>query len=124
MINRILLDKNIAIDLISGRPRKNKIIETLNNFDQLNISTNTFTTCFYVLRKEYSKEEIYDHLSKFEILEINKTDCNLAYSLAKNINDIEDCLEIFTAKRNDCQILTADKNMEAKYGGFFEMIVV
>lgn len=77
--------------------RETKVNEFLSQFDQVFISTNTFVTCFYVLRKsQLSKEQIYLDLSKFEILEIDKNDCHLAYNLAQNIDDIEDCPELFT----------------------------
>jgi predicted nucleic acid-binding protein len=124
MTNNILLDKSVAIDIIAGRPRKQKVLEILKDFDRFFISTNAFTTCFYVLRKDYSKEEIYQILSKFEILEIDKNDCYLAYNLAQNIDDIEDCLELFTAKRNSCKMMTSDQKMISKYGEFFGILEV
>lgn len=124
MKNSLLLDKNIVIDIIAGRLRRPKILEILQNFEKIFISTHTFTTCFYILRKDYSKEEIYQHLSQFEILEINQIDCHLAFSLAKNLDDIEDCLEICTAKRNQVKIITADKKMLLNYGDVFDMIEI
>jgi predicted nucleic acid-binding protein len=123
--NSILLDKNVALDIISGRPRRPKILEMLKNYDCHFISTNTFTTCFYVLRREkLSKEQIYSYLMDFEILEIDKNDCYLAYNLAQNIEDIEDCLELFTAKRNSCKMMTSDQKMTAKYNKLFQMIEI
>jgi len=125
MTDKILLDKNIIIDLISGRERRSKILEILKNSDKRFISTHTFTTCFYILRKEkLSKEKIYSYLSDFELLEINKIDCHLAFGIAKNLDDIEDCLEICTAKRNKVKILTADQKMAQEYSNFADIIVV
>ena len=117
MTNNILLDKNVVLDIISGRPRRAKVLEILENYNQHFISTNTFTTCFYILRKEkLSKEQIYSYLVDFEILEIDKMDCHLAYNLAQNIDDIEDCMELFTAKRNSCKMMSSEQKMIAKYG--------
>jgi len=125
MKNSILLDKNIAIDIISGRERRDSILEIIKNYDQQFISTHTFTTCFYILRKHgMSKEQIYSYLIDFELLEINQNDCHLAFNLAQNIDDIEDCLELCTAKRNKLKTITADKKMAFKYGDLFSIIQV
>jgi predicted nucleic acid-binding protein len=124
MTNKILLDKNIVLDLVLGRQRSPKIIEILYNFDQIFISTHTFATCFYILRKSYSKEEVYFHLSKFELLEIDKNDCHLAFSMAQNLDDIEDCLEICTAQRNNAKILTADQKMVKEYNNFKNVVMI
>ena len=125
MTNNILLDKNVVLDIISGRPRRAKVLEILENYNQHFISTNTFTTCFYILRKEkLSKEQIYSYLVDFEILEIDKMDCHLAYNLAQNIDDIEDCMELFTAKRNSCKMMSSDQKMIAKYGEYFGIVEV
>jgi len=125
MTNQLLLDKNVVIDLVAGRERKNKIIKILGQYETAFITTNTFTTCFYILRKEgYLKEEIYDYLSVFEILEIEKSDCYSAYNLSKNIEDIEDCVELFLAKRNSCKVVTADTKMILKYGDLFQFLEV
>jgi predicted nucleic acid-binding protein len=60
MTNKVLLDKNIIVDIIAARPRRNKVLELFDNFDEFYISINTFTTCFYILKKDnFSKEEIY-----------------------------------------------------------------
>jgi predicted nucleic acid-binding protein len=121
----VLLDKNIVIDLILGRARQSKISSILNQFDKILISTNTFTTCFYILRKsEMSKEQIYSDLTQFELVEIDKADCHLAYDLAQNIDDIEDCLELYTAKRNKSKLITADRKMIFKYSNLVEMIEI
>lgn len=125
MNNSLLLDKNIILDIILGRDRRSDVLNVLKNYDQTFISTHTFTTCFYILRKQsLSKEQIYSHLIDFEILEIDKNDCHLAYDLAQSIDDIEDCLELFTAKRNRAKIITADQKMVAKYGDFFDIVLV
>jgi hypothetical protein len=71
-----------------------------------------------------SKEQIYNHLTDFELLEIDKTDCHLAYDIAQNIDDIEDCLELCTAKRNKVKMITADQKMAFKYGGLFGIVAV
>ncbi len=125
MINKLLLDKNIILDMVLGRGRKSAILEVIKNFDQHFISTHTFTTCFYILRREnFSKEEIYSYLTDFNLLEIDKNDCHLAFNLAKNIDDIEDCLELYTAKRNKAKVITADQKMVLEYGNTFDMINV
>jgi predicted nucleic acid-binding protein len=125
MTKNLLLDKNVVIDLIQGRSRKNKILEKLVEFDTTLISINTFVTCFYVLKKVgLSKTEIYEYLNDFELLEIEKSDCHRAYNLATNIDDIEDCLELFTAKRNQCKLMTADQKMILKYSDLFDIVEV
>ncbi len=127
MANNILLDKNIVLDLLLGRSgeRENRINQLLSTFDEACITTNTFVTCFYVMRKsQISKEKIYQDLTKFEILEIDKMDCHLAYNLAQNIDDIEDCMELFTAKRNSCKMMSSDQKMIANYGEYFGIVEV
>jgi len=124
MKNSILLDKNIVIDLIAGRPRRSKIVELLKNYNKLLISTHCFTTCFYILRKELPKEKLYLYLSKFELVGIDPSDCHLAFSIAQSTDDLEDCLELFTAKRNQAAVITADQHMIAKYGDLFELVGV
>lgn len=125
MNNNIVLDKNIVLDIISGRSRRSAVLEILKNYDTHYISTHTFATCFYILRKQnLSKYEIYNHLVDFEIIEIHVNDCHLAYDIAQNIDDIEDCLELLTAKRNKAKIITADHKMAFKYGDLFSIVVV
>lgn len=125
MSNSVVLDKNIVLDIISGRSRRPEILEILKNYDTYYISTHTFATCFYILRKQnLSKQEIYNYLVDFEMLPVNVIDCHLAYNLAKNIDDIEDCLELFTSKRNQAKMITADKAMVLKYGDFFDILEV
>lgn len=38
--------------------------------------------------------------------------------------DIEDCLELLTAKRNKAKMITADHKMTFKYGDLFIVVVV
>jgi len=125
MNSGLLLDKNIVIDLILGRDRENQNISIISQYENTFITTNTFVTCFYILRKSsLTKEKIYLDLTQFEILEIDKSDCHLAYDIAQNIDDIEDCLELLTAKRNKAKMLTADHKMAFKYSELFNIVVV
>jgi predicted nucleic acid-binding protein len=125
MIKKILLDKNVVIDLIAARFRKDIVLKKLEDFDSYFISTNTFVTCFYILRKEdQSKEDIYQNLSKFQLLEIDKRDCHLAFDMARHSDDIEDCLELLTAKRNSAKFITSDKKLIQTHQNSFEIVEV
>jgi hypothetical protein len=44
--------------------------------------------------------------------------------IAQNIDDIEDCLELCTAKRNKVKMITADQKMAFKYGDLFGVVAV
>jgi hypothetical protein len=56
--------------------------------------------------------------------EINPADCHLAFNLAKNIDDIEHCIELCVAKRNKAKVLSADIKMEFKYKDLFDIVLV
>lgn len=125
MKDRLLLDKNILLDVILGRERQEKIKSLIVEFEEIFITTHTFATCFYTLRKsQITKEEIYQDLNNFELLEIDKIDCHLAFNIAKNLDDIEDCLELCTAKRNKAKTITADQKLVYNYQDLFDLVLV
>ncbi len=118
MKNSILLDKNIIVDIIQKRSRYHNILNFFN-FEEANlaISTSSFLTLFYTLRKEkFQKEEIYNFLGEFETLDITKLDCMIGYDMAKNSDDVEDCAEIALAIRKNCKyFVTADFELFENY---------
>jgi predicted nucleic-acid-binding protein len=125
VINGILIDKNILFSIILAREDRDQILDILKQFDFHFISTNTFVTAFYVLRKsEMTKKEIYQDLCDFQIVEIHKNDCFTAFDMASRSDDIEDCLELLTAKRNFAKFITSDKKLISEYINVFDIIQV
>ena len=99
------------------------ILDILKKFNFHFISINTFVTAFYVLRKsKMTKEQIYADLNDFQLLEIDKRDCHLAFDMARHSDDIEDCLELLTAKRNSAKFITSDKKLIQIHQNSFEII--
>lgn len=111
-----LLDANIAFDLILSRNRLEKIREILTNFDELFISTSTFALSFYLLLKSgITKKEIISYLENYKILSFSELHCFIACRIAKNTQDVEDCMELELAREYKLALITADKEFVEKY---------
>jgi predicted nucleic acid-binding protein len=124
-MSKALLDKSTVLDLVLARPRKKRILSLLQNYDQIAITTHTFATLFYILRKfDLDKTQIYSYLNEFVLLQIDVNDCLLSYDLAQNADDVEDCLELFASKRGNYDFVTADKYLAKKYAGDFDVVLV
>jgi predicted nucleic acid-binding protein len=121
---KALLDVNIIIDIAESRNRVDDTLKIINGFGHLLISTNTFTTAFYLLRKIVEKDEIYKLLNEFELLEITPYDCHNGFTFAKSTDDVEDCVEISLAIRNKIPFITADKKLVKRYGDLNKIVLV
>jgi predicted nucleic acid-binding protein len=114
----VLLDTNIVLDLALYRSRSLQIEKIISNPENIFcVSTSTFLTCFYILRKDqFTKEEIFGILSQFKILTITEKDCIYGFSMARNSQDVEDCSEIALAIRKNCKcFVTADFELFNNY---------
>jgi predicted nucleic acid-binding protein len=126
MKDRILLDKNIILDIIDNIHRSSIVLNSfLVNFEELYISSNTFLTIFYLARKlGKNKDEILSDLSRFSILAVDENHCLNAANLAKNSDDVEDSCELILAKANKLHFITADKALFESYKSAFSKIIL
>lgn len=126
MNDRCLLDKNIVMDLIEKRPRLQKLVtEVLPNFTDFYISSSTFLTVFYLSRKlKMTKDELFEEMRTFEILDVTKDHCKSGLKMAKNADDVEDCVEISIASENKITFVTADEQLNENYYKKCKMKVV
>lgn len=111
-----LIDLNIILDLFAKRERFDKIVPTLQEYNNHYITTTTFSTLFYLLRKtQRNPEDIIQFVLKFKLVSILPKSCFIATSKAEHLDDIEDCCEMLTAKENNLVFITADKILKSKY---------
>ena len=104
MKSRIFLYTNIAIDYLANRIPFGKDAMTIFSLsphrNQLCISSLSFTTIFYVLRKHFEQNQLIDMLdslqSLVEVLPVN--DKIIDEALHSNFNDFEDAVQYFSAQ--------------------------
>ena len=94
---KVFLDTNVIIDFYAQREsffRPAAIIVDLamRGNIELCVSSLSFVNAFYVLRKTYQVEELYDKLSRFsELCTITSIgDTDIRYSLNNRSSDFED----------------------------------
>ena len=102
---KVFLDTNVIIDFYAQREsffRPAAIIVDLAMKGNIEfcVSSLSFVNAFYVLRKTYQVEELYDKLSRFSelctITSIGYTD--IRYSLNNRSSDFEDTVQYISAK--------------------------
>lgn len=100
---RIFLDTNVVIDYLAARApfgeAAYQIFLKNHNFD-LCISALSFTTVYYVLRKECGHEKLLDIINKLlTIVTILPVDSDIVKNAAKSeFADFEDAVQYFTAR--------------------------
>jgi predicted nucleic acid-binding protein len=111
-MNRIFLDTNIILDLLSERvPFFDSAAKVATMADQkkitLVVSPLSFTTIDYVLNKFETSESVLNKLRKFKIIcevcEINEE--TIEKGLNSSFKDFEDAIQYFTALQSDCSII-------------------
>ncbi len=122
-IRKIFVDANIIIDTFDeSREGHIKAVEVIRYLlskkeIELHTSCDLITTVYYVLRKKYGKEAIYDiedaldvyNLIQFSSYEV-KESINLIKENNKSFKDLEDTIQYVLAKKERCDlILTNDK---------------
>jgi predicted nucleic acid-binding protein len=111
-MDRILVDTNIILDLLSKR--KEFIIEAQELFTlsdkneiKLYVSSLTFANTYYILSQKMKLNDVRKILRKFKILvEVLPMDDKIIdLSLESDFKDFEDAIQYHTAIENDINII-------------------
>lgn len=121
-MNRLLIDTNIVIDLLSKRELfYNEAAELFSRADkkelELTISSLTFANTNYILSKLKSPKDAREILRKFkvlvEILSLDDKITELALS-DENFQDFEDGLQYYSAIENQIDIIITRNKKDFK----------
>lgn len=116
-MDKILVDTNIVIDLLSGRHEFYKEAQDLFTFADrgritLYISSLTFTNTYYLLSKQFKADEAKKILIRFKVLVkvLSLDDKIIELALASDFTDFEDAIQYYTAIENGLStIITRNK---------------
>lgn len=103
MKRRIFLDTNIVIDYLAKRiPFAEDALSVFSLSPlhiQLCISSLSFTTIYYVLRKNFEREQLLDILETlYSLVEVLPTDESAIFlSIRSQFHDFEDAVQYYTA---------------------------
>ena len=122
-IKKVFVDANIIIDTFDEtRKESDNSVKTIryllsNEEIELYTSCDLITTVYYVLRKKYGREALYDvedALDIYYLIPFSNYEVQQAINIMKentNFKDLEDTLQYVLAKKEGCDlILTNDKN--------------
>ncbi len=111
-MDKILVDTNIVIDLLSKREEFYKPASGLFTLSDnkeiiLTISSLTFANTFYLLSKELDTTKVKEILRKFKLLVkvLPMDDKIIDLSLNSDFKDFEDAIQYFTAIENKIEII-------------------
>jgi len=111
-MDKILVDTNIVIDLLTKRKEFYKSASKLftlsdNKEIKLAISSLTFANTFYLLSKELNPMKAKEILRKFKLLVkvLPMDDKIIDLSLNSDFKDFEDAVQYFTALENKLEII-------------------
>ncbi len=114
---KCFLDANIIIDLLANRPpftqQAESFVETaiMQGVD-LETSSHAIATCYYILRKYISENELRKTLlNVMKFVDIIPMDKNiLEMGLTSNFSDVEDAIQYFAAVKvsNEVIMITRD----------------
>ncbi len=111
-MDKILVDTNIVIDLLTKRKEFYKPASKLftlsdNKEIKLAISSLTFANTFYLLSKELNPMKAKEILRKFKLLVkvLPMDDKIIDLSLNSDFKDFEDAVQYFTALENKLEII-------------------
>lgn len=111
-MDRILVDTNIIIDLLTKRrefyiPASELFTLADKKEIKLAISSLTFANIFYLLSKELNDEKAKEILRKFKLLVkiLPMDDKIIDLSLNSGFKDFEDAIQYFTAIENNLEII-------------------
>lgn len=108
----LFLDTNVVIDYLAKRESfaddiYHVIMASSSRGWQLCISALSFTTIYYVLRKQYSHSQLLDLLSSirnaFSVCEVD--DEIIRQALHSDFQDFEDAVQCFTAQRVESDVI-------------------
>ena len=111
-MNKVFVDTNICIDLLSGRQPFNTTAEKLFSFADLEklelyVSALTFSNIDYVLRSQYSSSHSRQIIARFKtlvnVLSVESKTIDLA--IASDFNDFEDAIQHACALENNIPVI-------------------
>ena len=112
MMDKILVDTNIIIDLLTKRKEFYKPASWLftlsdNNELELAISSLTFANTYYMLSKELDSGKAKEILRKFKLLVkvLPMDDKIIDLSLNSDFKDFEDAIQYYTAIENKLDMI-------------------
>ena len=111
-MKNVFLDTNIAIDLLSKRePFYNAaaILFTLGDekYIKLHISSLSFSTIFYLLRRQLGAKDAMDILRRFRMLVhiLPVKDTTVDKALDSDFTDFEDAIQYYSAIENGVKVI-------------------
>lgn len=111
-MENLLIDTNIAVDLLSKRENFYQEAQELftladENKIQLFISAMTFATTHYLISKHLNENEARKVMIKFKLLVkvLPLDDKILDLALASDFHDFEDAIQYYTALENNLNII-------------------
>lgn len=113
MKRRIFLDTNIVIDYLAKRvPFAEDALSVFSLsplHTQLCISSLSFTTIYYVLRKNFEREQLLDMLETlYSLVEILPTDESAIFlSIRSQFHDFEDAVQYYTALAGNVDVIVS-----------------
>ena len=111
MKRRIFLDTNIVIDYLAKRmPFAEDALSVFSLsplHNQLCISSLSFTTIYYVLRKNYVREQLFDMLGTlYSLVEVLPTEESAIFlSIRSDFHDFEDAVQYYTALAGNADVI-------------------
>lgn len=111
-MNKVFIDTDVCIDLLSGRKPFNKAAEILFSMAEskkikIFVSSLSFSNIDYVLRSQYSGEYSRQVIGTFktlvQVLPVNSKTIDLA--IASGFNDFEDAIQYNCAIENNLTVL-------------------
>lgn len=109
---RVFLDTNVVLDFCAEREeffRPAAIIFQLGREGKVELvaSATTFINSFYILRREYSHDELYDRLKSIaNSCTVSPADANVIKQAFDNVYpDFEDAVQYFSAKALETDII-------------------
>jgi predicted nucleic acid-binding protein len=120
-MDKLLVDTNIVIDLLSKRKQfyeEAQQLFTLSDYKKVNlfVSSLTITNAHYLLSREKSSQDAIKILIKFKILitVLPMDDKILELALASNFKDFEDAIQYHTALENHLDIIISRNKKDFK----------
>ena len=121
-MDKLLIDTNIVIDLLTKRKEFYKPASILFTFADYNeielaISSLTFANTFYILSKELSNNKTKEILRKLKLLVkiLPMDDKIIDLSLNSDFKDFEDAIQYYTAIENKSEIIITRNLKDFKY---------
>ncbi len=120
-IDKIFVDTDVCLDLLSGRKPFNANAEILFSLAdtgkiKINVSSLSFANIDYVLRSQYSTNHSRQILAKFKtlvtVLSVDGKTIDLA--IASEFKDFEDAIQYFCAIENGLSILVTRNTKDFK----------